>query len=268
MCARRYATTFDQGQLDELIKQGLTFAGERGRNIGRKPLYIYGCRHYRRTLQLVRFKSQEIKDRDEILVQLFIRNYGVKPHEVRDALGTEYRKTREKLNAPLRSTFVDKDGPIPPGRKSQLRHQIGTLDERLNNAGFVIQAEFLISFTRTARNFSNRALKETPINNVPAAVQELFNSLMPLFGGMLTKDDENESGIEKIIRSSSENEYEIAKTIFQQIRAMLSPRSITGENNSPEQIAYRAIYDSIFRREFAAFLLVQCLIIASHQSDP
>ncbi len=245
--ARRYATTFDQGQLDEWIKQGLTFASERGPNIGRKPVYIYGYRHYRRSLQLVRLKSQEITDRDEILVQLFIRNYGIKSHEVREALVKEYRKAREKLNAPLRSIFADRDGPIPPGRKSQLLDQIGPLDDRLNNAGFIIPDDHLISLIRTARNSDRHALKGAPSDPLPNNVQELLNSFKPLFGGMLAKDDENESGIEEIIRLSDKNEYELAKTIFQQIRVMFWPGPIEGENSSAEKIAYGAIYDSIAR---------------------
>ena len=61
--------------------------GDRGGNVGKRPVYRYSCRHYRRVLQVLRIYARGIKGRDEILIMLFLNGHGVKPFEVREPMG-------------------------------------------------------------------------------------------------------------------------------------------------------------------------------------
>jgi hypothetical protein len=130
----RYPGVFNEGLLDKWIEKGLAISGDRRENQGLRPTYRYGYRHYRRALQLVRLYAAGVRDRDAVLVQLFLSGYSVKPHEVREPLLTEFRKAREKINAPIRSIYIDRKGAIPPGRKRQLLEQFGPPDSRLLRA--------------------------------------------------------------------------------------------------------------------------------------
>jgi hypothetical protein len=59
-------------------------------NVGQRPVYRYGRRHYRRVLQVLRLYARGIRQTDEILIMLFLNSYGVKPHEVREPLAREF----------------------------------------------------------------------------------------------------------------------------------------------------------------------------------
>jgi hypothetical protein len=80
---------FDLGRLREWIDNALVDEGDRGENIGKRPVYRYSYRHYRRVLQVLRRYARGIKGRDEILIMLFLNGHGVKPFEVRELIAQE-----------------------------------------------------------------------------------------------------------------------------------------------------------------------------------
>ena len=68
---------FRKSLLDEWIDEGLVAKGDRLKNAGKRPVFRYGCRHYRRVLQVLRLYARGIKQIDEILIMLFINGDGV-----------------------------------------------------------------------------------------------------------------------------------------------------------------------------------------------
>jgi hypothetical protein len=256
--------TFDEGRLDEWMKQALIPRGDRGPNKGLRPTYVYGCRHYRRALQLVRFHSQGINDTDEIIVQLFIRGYGARPDAgvdgpwldaVRKSLRKEFNKVRAKLNAQLRSKFADSKGEIPSGRKKQLLRQLGELDERFQKAGIAFSEDILISAVRAARS----PVDPNPYKLLHANPTDfIFNSL---FGGMLEISDDHKTEMERVILSSSDDEYETAKMIFKVIRIVLYALGSILEH-SAAGMAFRTADLALSMRDLSALMLATTLKIA------
>ena len=101
--------TFRKSLLNEWTKKGLVFDDDRDRgdNDKKRPTYRYGCRYYRRVLQVLRLYARGVRQTDEILIMLFINRYGVKPHEVREPLAREFARVRAKINAQARSVRFD-----------------------------------------------------------------------------------------------------------------------------------------------------------------
>lgn len=117
---RGYRRDFSTAQLNDLIKDGLVPEGKRLNNRGKKPVFDYDWRCYRRVLQILRLQALGIISRDALLLQLFIRGYGVKPFLVRGVLRKEYRKACNQLNRQARSGYLDNNKPIPPKHKEKL----------------------------------------------------------------------------------------------------------------------------------------------------
>jgi len=96
--------------LNGWIDEGLVEDGDRGDNVGKRPVYRYSCRHYRRVLQVLKLYSRGIRSRDQILIMLFLNGHGVKPFEVREPIAREFGRARTKLIGMARSP------PLRPGR--------------------------------------------------------------------------------------------------------------------------------------------------------
>jgi hypothetical protein len=148
---RRYGEPFSEAILNDLIKDGLLDALERSKNEGLKPVYEASARHYRRGLQIKRLMSRGISSRDALRIQLFLRGYGIKPWDVREAVRREYARHLRTASSKIRSTYLDKDGEIPPRHKTSLRKQIGPLDSRLGAAGLEMPADFYIEMARAGK---------------------------------------------------------------------------------------------------------------------
>jgi hypothetical protein len=245
--ARRYGVNFGRGRLDEWIKQALAFAGD-------PPKRTYGYRHYRRVLQLIRFHAHGVKDRDELLVQLFICGYGARAHEVREALLKEFRKARAKLNSPIRSIYADREGAIPAGRAKQFRREMGEADGRLQRAGFVPTDEFLIAAVRDARNPDYR---NNSNEQAPAPSQLAPHAWVDIFGGMLADGNEFATEFEHLIQRSGPEEYAQARNYFLKMRMAL--QIFTSSENRETEEAFAAAQRSMLQREMAAFFLVIAL---------
>jgi hypothetical protein len=253
--AHRYKAEFGKSRLDEWIKQGLAFRADRKLQVGRRPIYQYGYRHYRRILQLVRLHASGLKDRDVILVQLFIRGYSVAPHEVREALLKEYRKARNKLNAPLRSIYADRQGEIPPKRKKQLRGQLGPADSRLLKTGMVPADDLMIALVRGAR--SPDTDKEIPVAKLASQSFGLLQPLLNTLAGMLAHDDRYPTDVERTIRKTGARDYWRAICIFESTRKAF--RVLSGSKRIDLAAACDTIHSSLLSREISAFFLVMSL---------
>ena len=243
--AKRYGVDFTQTRLDEWIKQGLALAADAGPSRGRRRTFTYGCWHYRRALQLVRLHAAGINDTDAIFVQLFIRGYGAMPHEVREPLIKEFLKAQAKLIAPLRSVYADRSGEIPPKRKTQFRKQLGEPDKRFKDAGLVIPEDQLIDLIRAARSPNGQSTRL-------GKTDEVFVFMGTLISGMLARDEEFGSKTVELIRCSNDKQFRRARSIF---------RSFRPPSNVSKQAAF-AFFESLLRREFAAFMLVIALRVA------
>src|SRR5262249_40538350 len=130
---------------------GLLDALERSKNEGLKPVYDAGAQHYRRALQIKRLMARGISGRDKLRIQLFLRGYGVKPWDVREAVRREYANHLRSAFAQVRSTYLDNTREIGPAHKSSLRKQLGSLDERLKAAGLEMSPDAYIELTREAK---------------------------------------------------------------------------------------------------------------------
>src|SRR5262245_1814144 len=88
----RYGGPFSESLLNDLMKDGSLPAFQRSKNEGLKPVFEASAQHYRRALQIKRLMSRGISGRDTLLIQLFLRGYGVEPWEVREAFRREYAR--------------------------------------------------------------------------------------------------------------------------------------------------------------------------------
>jgi hypothetical protein len=140
--------------LNEWIKQGLVVDDDRDRgdNDKKRPTYRYGCRYYRRVLQVLRLYSRQIRSVDQILILLFVGGHSVKPYEVREPLIRELARVQAKLNAMARSHRFDKPGDIPPKHKESLARGLGEADKRFAEAGVAPNLEQMIAAIRAARS--------------------------------------------------------------------------------------------------------------------
>jgi hypothetical protein len=149
---KRYGGPFSEGVLNDLIKDGLLPALERSKNEGLRPVYEAGARHYRRGLQIKRLMSRGVSGRDALRIQLFLRGYGIKPWDVREAVRREYARHLRSVFAQIRSTYLDKTREIGPAHKSSLRKHMGTLDERFEAAGLELSPDAYIRLIREAKS--------------------------------------------------------------------------------------------------------------------
>jgi hypothetical protein len=147
----RYGGPFSEGLLNDLIKDGLVPALKRSKNEGLKPQYEASALHYRRALQIKRLISIGMSSRDTQRIQLFLRGYGVKPWDVREALRREYAKHLRTLSTQIRSTYLDNDKNIGERHKVSLRKQMGPLDNRLKASGLEMPTDFYIKIGRSAK---------------------------------------------------------------------------------------------------------------------
>ena len=68
----RYGKDFTETTFNDLLKDHLLPPASRGENKGKRPVYLYDCRTYRRALQVVRLQAKGVIDRDAIRIQLFL----------------------------------------------------------------------------------------------------------------------------------------------------------------------------------------------------
>ena len=145
---QRYGQSFSEARLNELIKVGLMPAAERWPNEGRRPVFVYDFRAYRRALQLVRLRSRGVTDRTAATIQLFLSDYSCPAHLVRDALWLDYRRRMRAAFASTRSLYLGTFGQVPAGHLSRLFRSLGPLDPAFETAGFVMAPALVVDAAR------------------------------------------------------------------------------------------------------------------------
>ncbi len=253
---------FRKSLLDEWIDEGLVAKGDRLKNVGKRPVYRYSCRHYRRVLQVLRLYARGIGQTDEILIMLFLNRYGVKPHEVREALAREFARGRAKINAQARSVRFDQEGPIPPKHKESLIRSLGQADDRFLAAKIVLPGGQMIEVMRAARNPDPESAQRNPkfasAETVPVAL------LQSLLGGLMAAgdDDDDVGEAERLLRNASNSELEAARSTLLSIRRVFTSAPIASSKLilGPLREAYLA---SFAQPEFVTVQLVNMLRLSA-----
>jgi hypothetical protein len=154
----RYDEPFPESLLDDLQKDDLIPELERSGNEGLSPKYFATCRHYRRALQVQRLRSVGIKGRDALRVQLFVRGYGLKVFEVRDAVRRELLRGLSELRPPLRSQYFHSERDPGPAHLAAVERQLGSIDPRFESAGFKQPTQFVLKQIRLGFGALSRSL--------------------------------------------------------------------------------------------------------------
>jgi hypothetical protein len=144
----RYNEPFPESLFDDLQKDDLIPALERSENEGLSPKYFATWRHYRRALQLQRLRAVGIKGRDALRVQLFVRGYGLKVSEVRDAIRNELMRGLRELRPQLRSQYFHKAREPGPSHLAAVERQLGAIDPRFEAAGLKLPTKFYLDKVR------------------------------------------------------------------------------------------------------------------------
>jgi hypothetical protein len=198
-----------------------------------------------------------VRDRDEILVQLFVRGYGVQPHEVREALRQEFLKARAKLVAPVRSIYASREGEIPAGRKKQLMRQLGSLDPRFSP--FALPEDIMVEFARASlgpvRYKENHTDFAGSMENGDAVARNLLATIKTQISGMLSPHDGCGTDVESIIISAAANEYEQARLAFKHLWHVLNAFSSDRGCEDEMPGSFRTARDNLAGREVVAFVL-------------
>jgi hypothetical protein len=217
---------FRESLLNEWTKKGLVFDDDRDRgdNDKKRPTYRYGCRYYRRVLQVLRLYARRIRQTDEILIMLFINGYGVKAHEVREPLAREFARGRAKINAQARSVRFDQQGVIPPKHTESLIRSLGQADDRFVAANIVLPGAQIIEVMRAARNPDPESARRNPkiasAETIPVAV------LGSLLGGLMAAEDDDVGEAERLLRNTSNSELEASRSTLLSIRQVFASAPI------------------------------------------
>jgi hypothetical protein len=248
--------SFKESWLDEWIDKGLVAKGDRRENLGKRPVYHYSAHHYRRVLQILRLYARKIKRTDAILIMLFLNGRGVKPYEVREALGREFARGRAKLNAQARSSRFDQSGPIPPKHEESLIRALGNADERLVASKLVPTSDEMIEAVRTARRFEQDDLKPTLISSKMA--DSALSALSPVFSGLLAYDDEFGGRIEDLLSEATDQQIEQARLMLLQIALAFSSGQVESDQVNIPPMA-EAFLAALREPAFVANLVVVML---------
>ncbi|WP_336490665.1 hypothetical protein [Methylobacterium nigriterrae] len=264
--AARYNQSFSQSKLDEWIKQGLVQRGERQKNQGLRPIYVFSRAHYRRVLQIARLRAGGISDRDAILLQLFVRGYSIEPHDIRTELATEYARARAKLNAPVRSVSADTFGPVRGKRRESLLKQMGQLDPRFDKAGVGVPNEFYIQALRLGRMPDTDSTSKH--GRSIASPFTAITSASTLFSGMFYDHGSDDDPIKLLISLSTDAQIKIASGTLRAIRAEAQRAIKTGNFSAVEFDAASTAYHALYQREFLALMLVFLVKMSAGAEKP
>jgi len=246
---------FRESLLDEWIDKGLVAEGDRLDNVGKRPIFRYGFRHYRRVLQVLWLYSRGIKNADQILIMLFLSGRGVKPFEVREPLLREFGKSKARLNAFLRSWRFDQTGAVPPKHMQSLIKSLGRPDERFVASGMVLDPDRILAAVRAARSpdpsSSARATKN------PRSEDWLLQLIKFAFGGVLFGGRDSKNEIEKLIAQASDEELGRSRAIVLSFREFFGVMAQL--NRSPGKAGFDAILASFFQPNFVPSHLAMAL---------
>ena len=162
---RRYGQTFDIAFLHDLIKQALMPKAKPLGHNGRRTIYGYDWKAYRRGLQIVRLRRAGLTGFDAIRVQLFRCGYSLPAHEVQRALWNEYRLCATKLNTNVRSRYADNVREVPAGHQASMITSFGDLDPDFDAAGLRMAPQTYVEGYRAAKAGALGSIDEVAATN-------------------------------------------------------------------------------------------------------
>lgn len=254
----------------EWVKQGLAPAAERIQNKGIHPQYRYGAKHFRRALQLARLYSRDFRDRDAILIQLFLRGYGVETHEVREPLKKEVSKALAQLHAGQRSTYLVSAGDIPPASRDAISRRMGKQNEIFIQSGMGFDQDGLIDMWRLTGN-ERDTIRDVDPPERPNALFSVTHEagwavFMEALSGLFAIDEKSEWTIAKrVIQEASTDDFQAARMAAHQLFIQAGASGvIPGLPNisalSAGEISQRR-EGMAYSREWAAVSLALCLYL-------
>ena len=271
---KRYGLDFSETLFDDLIDQGLIQKGERLGNEGKRPVYEFDWRSYRRALQIARLRARCVVSRDAIKVQLFLSEYSEPVWDVREALGREYEKFAKNISNQIRSGYADNWKMVPPKHKESLIRQAGVLDPAFEAAGLRLSADQLIKAFRNAKqkpitaqtNLAQDVLRVWLLTK--PQFQELPESLLQAFSGLLMFDTESDvradAGDIRVLFSGDDESFIRARRIYKILTtsgfAPFWTFIQTNGSSETQQAASEAAVNAVKNQPgFAATAFVQCL---------
>jgi hypothetical protein len=242
---------FRESFLSEWTKQGLVVDDDRNRgdNDKKRPTYRYGCRYYRRVLQVLRLYARGIRSVDQILILLSVGGHGVKPYEVREPLIREFARAQAKLNAMARSPRFDQHGDIPPKHKESLARNLGEADKRFAEAGIAPNLDQMIAAIRAARSPD----PESGLRRLSDARDSdpIVECLKMAMGGFLATNPDFPGEVERTISSASDADLLLVNDMIALARGVLA--WLARANPSPQVAGFiDAILISFTQPEFVA----------------
>ena len=178
-----------------------------------------------------------ITSRDALILQLFVRGYGVRAEFVGDILRRELLSAFKKLRPQIKSGYFDNTREISAGHMRGVSKQLGVLDTRSKLLGLSQPEDFYIKILRRM--------------NAPPDEKDLLSGLLLFDESTLTFSDE----IERVLRASPK-QLEEAKRRFAIINAlMFRPFFASSIINSPEYVAILLIL--FLRMEQGGFTIEQ-----------
>lgn len=224
----RYGVGLTAAQIDDFIKDRLVPKGKRIGNDGKKPVYDYDFRAYRRALQIARLRTLGIIGRDAIRLQLFLRGYSLSVDDVRNAVLNEYRRAVKSFR--LRSIYFENWKGIPNGRKESAVAELGVLDHRLDKAGLRLPNHIYIENMRAAKQkgledcpmpqplFAVHGIEALP-KQIEVAIQSVMKYPSDLFSGLFNLADNDADSldpgcIEGTIQTADDTDYIQAREFY------------------------------------------------------
>jgi hypothetical protein len=210
--------------LNDLLKDGLIPTGVRAGNDGRRPIYLYDAKTYRRARQILRFRHHDVRSRDSLSVLLFFNGYGVGSNLVREALAREWRRWSANVVGQVRSGYLNNHRSIPAKHKAALLRDLGPLDPALAEAGARLPPDLIIEAFRSAVQ-SPLAMSPLPsvysdLTRAIAALRSdggLAQLAMNAFAGVLVFDRDqpgsDPDGIEAVIANATSADLDLARQV-------------------------------------------------------
>jgi hypothetical protein len=230
-CARLWSVEFSPARYDEWRKGGLVIDPRR-HQLGRTPAYRYGVAQLRRCLWILRIYRSGIKDREAIILQLWLRQADVAPHQVREPLAIEFKKARNQCTAMVRSIFAERNGPITTGRRQALLQQFGDLHPAIAQTGFRLHPDDLIATYRLAVDPSRGGRPVERAGDYGAVINAFWPAFVGIFRGVLAKGEKDEpTSFEVRLARASDEELRISREVFLFVWPMLSILLARGHDN-------------------------------------
>jgi hypothetical protein len=222
---KRYGISFEKAFLNDLIKDRLIPKTKRLQNAGKRPVYEYRRDAYRRALQISRMRAYGVVSRDGQRIFLFLRGYGLTVQRVRRSMLNEYTALGKQVLSRIRSTYIDKKGPIPDKRRRSLVKSLGEPDIAFKNAGAIPLDQLTIEVIREAKQEPLQTFVQMPGATIVGgglkskegiAVAKKLASGLLMFDG-IANDSDDIHDVKQLILKSSDGLMLHARELLRQL---------------------------------------------------